>query len=349
MNYSGSGLWLNGIHIDNYYPVSGAFPVYTAVVKFNGANNTLNLIGNNSINNASPRGVGGVAGGATVSIGEELTIREGTVGGSLDICSMQPAIGQDNTEFPKGNLIINSGNISAKSTFFTSAAIGGEMKNITINGGTVLADSVTYTSGISEGAAIGSSGEHHVGVITINTHASIQTQAGNGQQIGAGGLGGTCDGVVYKNSFFHDIIDYTRPGLSSYQIGEPLTIQSGAKANQQIKCYINSMHTNAMGIDIAGVIPKELAIKSIALIDTAIEYALNEATNVGAYISRLDYTENAIVLLQENVMASESTISDADMAKEMMSFIKNNILSQSSQAMLAQANQNSGMVLSLLQ
>ena len=104
-----------------------------------------------------------------------------------------------------------------------------------------------------------------------------------------------------------------------------------------------------MGIDIAGVIPKELAIKSIALIDTAIEYALNEATNVGAYISRLDYTENAIVLLQENVMASESTISDADMAKEMMSFIKNNILSQSSQAMLAQANQNSGMVLSLLQ
>ena len=351
-NSSGNlNLWLNNIRIDNEYQDPSGYPSYYSVVKFNGSNNTLNLIGSNSINNASPPGVGASAGGATVSIGEELTIREGADGGNLDIYSMPPAIGQDATESPKGNLIINSGNISAKSDFFSSAAIGGEMKDITINGGTVFADSVTYTGGSSEGAAIGSSMGRHVGVITINTHASIQTLAGNGQQIGAGGLGGTCDGVIYTDEIFHDTVDYTRPGASSSsnEIGKPLTFQTGAKANQQIKCYINNMHIDAMGLDKAGVTPQELAIRSINMIDDAIEYALNEATNIGAYISRLEYAENNIVLSQENVMASESTIRDADMAKEMMSYTKNSILSQSAQAMLAQANQNASSVLILLQ
>ncbi len=87
----------------------------------------------------------------------------------------------------------------------------------------------------------------------------------------------------------------------------------------------------------------------VGAIDAAIEYALGEATTVGAYISRLEHTEENLVTANENTQASESTIRDADMVKEMMEYTKYNLLTQSSQAMLAQANQNGSQVLSLLQ
>ena len=64
--------------------------------------------------------------------------------------------------------------------------------------------------------------------------------------------------------------------------------------------------------------------------------------------NRLQYTSNNLIVAAENVQASESTIRDADMAKEMTAYTKNNVLTQAAQAMLAQANQNSSTVLSLL-
>ena len=70
---------------------------------------------------------------------------------------------------------------------------------------------------------------------------------------------------------------------------------------------------------------------------------------MGAYINRLETTEGTLTINHENTTGSESTIRDADMAKEMAEFTKNNVLAQASQSMLAQANQNSSSVLSLLQ
>jgi flagellin len=72
-------------------------------------------------------------------------------------------------------------------------------------------------------------------------------------------------------------------------------------------------------------------------------------TTIGSYLSRLEYTEANIVTSNESTQASESTIRDADMAKVMTEYTKSNILSQASQSMLAQANQTSASVLSLLQ
>lgn len=109
------------------------------------------------------------------------------------------------------------------------------------------------------------------------------------------------------------------------------------------------MHSNAMGLKDVAVDPFEKALEAIDKLDAALEYALNENTRMGAYQVRLQETIDTLETRHENVTASESVIRDADMAKEMMSFIKNNILSQSSQAILAQANQNGGMVLRLLQ
>ncbi|MBE8950275.1 MAG: hypothetical protein SR3Q1_06720 [Quinella sp. 3Q1] len=88
---------------------------------------------------------------------------------------------------------------------------------------------------------------------------------------------------------------------------------------------------------------------AIRVVEGALEYALNEATNMGAYLQRLEYTDANVTTMGENVQNSESTIRDADMAKEMTDYTKFNILTQASQSMLAQANQSSGAVLSLLQ
>ncbi len=102
-------------------------------------------------------------------------------------------------------------------------------------------------------------------------------------------------------------------------------------------------------LDDIDVITKQNSNVAIRVLDGAIEYALNEATNIGAYLQRLDYTGANITVMNENVQASESTIRDADMAKEMTEYTKFNVLQQAAQSMLAQANQNSSAVLSLLQ
>lgn len=85
------------------------------------------------------------------------------------------------------------------------------------------------------------------------------------------------------------------------------------------------------------------------IIGNAIEYLLDAQTTLGAQAARLENTNSNLVTATENEQASESAIRDADMAKEMTGFVRANLLAQSSQAMLAQANQTAGSVLSLLQ
>lgn len=102
-------------------------------------------------------------------------------------------------------------------------------------------------------------------------------------------------------------------------------------------------------LDDISVTTKKNANIAVRVLDGALDYALNEATYLGSYLQRLDYTSSNVVTMTENVQASESTIRDSDMAKEMTDYTKANVLVQSAQAMLAQANQNSSAVLSLLQ
>lgn len=85
------------------------------------------------------------------------------------------------------------------------------------------------------------------------------------------------------------------------------------------------------------------------LLDKAIQYLTDANTLVGSQLSRLEMTHDNIITQQESTAASESTIRDADMAKEMTEYTKANVLTQAAQSMLAQANQNSSSVLSLLQ
>ena len=131
--------------------------------------------------------------------------------------------------------------------------------------------------------------------------------------------------------------------------GKPLWIQHGTKANQHTNVFINDMHCEALDITCTDITTKEKATASLDWIDNAISYALDEATNVGAYLQRFEYTEANVTTEAENTQAADSTFRDADMAKEMTEYTKYNVLSQAAQSMLAQANQNMSGVLSLLQ
>lgn len=88
---------------------------------------------------------------------------------------------------------------------------------------------------------------------------------------------------------------------------------------------------------------------AIRVIEGALEYSLDQATNMGAYLQRMEYTGSNITTMSENVQASESVIRDADMAKEMTNYTKSNLLMQAAQSMLAQSNQSGSAVLGLLQ
>ena len=133
-----------------------------------------------------------------------------------------------------------------------------------------------------------------------------------------------------------------------------IVMQVGTKAGQSIKVGLTDMKAQALGLqgqngETLSIGNQEKANAAINVLDSAIQKALDQQTTIGAVESRLEYTQSNLTTASENVTAAESTIRDADMAKEMTEYTKNNVLMQAAQSMLAQANQNSSNVLSLLQ
>ena len=133
-----------------------------------------------------------------------------------------------------------------------------------------------------------------------------------------------------------------------------ISLQVGASANQSIKVGLTDMRAEALGLKGAdgttlNISTQGKANAAINVLDNAIQKALDQQTTIGSVESRLEYTSSNLTTASENVQASESTIRDADMAKEMTNYTKNNVVLQAAQSMLAQANQSSSNVLSLLQ
>ena len=133
-----------------------------------------------------------------------------------------------------------------------------------------------------------------------------------------------------------------------------ISLQVGAAANQSIKVGLTDMRAEALGLKgddgtTLNISTQSKANAAINVLDNAIQKALDQQTTIGSVESRLEYTSSNLTTASENVQASESTIRDADMAKEMTNYTKNNVLLQAAQSMLAQANQSSSNVLSLLQ
>lgn len=133
-----------------------------------------------------------------------------------------------------------------------------------------------------------------------------------------------------------------------------IVMQIGTKAGQSINVGLTDMKAIALGLQgddgqTLSIGNQEKANAAINVLDSAIAKALDQQTTIGAIESRLEYTQSNLTTASENVTAAESTIRDADMAKEMTEYTKNNVLMQAAQSMLAQANQSSSNALSLLQ
>lgn len=162
------------------------------------------------------------------------------------------------------------------------------------------------------------------------------------------------DGNINKSA--NAILDNFTESIRAQNHSEDnaIVLQTGTRANQAIKIGLTDMRAQALGLQGANgntlnVSTQKNANAAINVLDNAIQKALDQQTTIGAIESRLEYTSTNLTTASENVTASESTIRDADMAKEMTEYTKNNVLLQAAQSMLAQANQNSSSVLSLLQ
>ena len=146
---------------------------------------------------------------------------------------------------------------------------------------------------------------------------------------------------------------YAVDGLKT---GGTLKLQIGDTSDKfnQMDVSVGDMHTSAMGtkggqsiadIDIG---TQAGAAEAVDVIKNAINYVSSVRGTLGATQNRLEHTANNLSVMAENIQDAESTIRDTDVAEEMMSYVKNNILVQSAQAMLAQANQVPQGVLQLL-
>ena len=133
--------------------------------------------------------------------------------------------------------------------------------------------------------------------------------------------------------------------------GSGLTLQIGDTSADfnQMTVSVGDMHGAALGIADIDISTQAGAKAAVDKIKSAINSVSSTRGDLGAIQNRLEHTINNLSVTSENMTAAESRIRDVDMANEMMAYTKNNILVQSSQAMLAQANQLPQGVLQLLQ
>ena len=155
-----------------------------------------------------------------------------------------------------------------------------------------------------------------------------------------------------------DVITFTAKEAVKSQAAatgeEALRLQVGANSGQEVSMSINSMKAKDIGIaqtdgkalDVTSQSKASLAVNAY---DLAIQKVSTERSKMGAMQNRLEHTISNLDTSAENLQSAESRIRDTDMAEEMTNYSKNNILQQAGQSMLAQANQSTQGVLSLLQ
>jgi len=126
------------------------------------------------------------------------------------------------------------------------------------------------------------------------------------------------------------------------------SLQIGSLEGQSINVSISNMNASKIGVSGLSLSTFAAAGSAMTKIQAAINTVSTQRSSLGALQNRLDHTINNLDTTSENTQSAESRIRDVDMAKEMVDYSKNNILSQAGQSMLAQANQSTQGVLSLL-
>lgn len=227
--------------------------------------------------------------------------------------------------------------------------------NITLSSGTAtdIATSATITITRTNGASgtTFNSTEYTLGnpsglTVTMTDGDTIVWETGNNIELTGGSLASLAVGESITISVKAQV-------AASTDVTKAFSMQIGANSGQNILLGINSMKASDIGVrqgngNALDVSDYNHATAAVTTINNAIESVSAERSKLGAVQNRLEHTINNLGTSSENLTAAESRVRDVDMAKEMMNFQKNNILSQAAQAMLAQANQQPQGVLQLL-
>lgn len=240
---------------------------------------------------------------------QEVAYTEGTAG-TQEIADGTYKISEDGKE-----LLATDGTVVAKSTdgLEWKSELGAKTDTITFTLQKVDSGSITIKGGKATGTSEFTNGGLQAGNYTINvTDKTLEDENGN--------------------------VIATSTDNQSFKIGTTEVLKLDAVATADIKISVG-------GTDISSA---SAASKAITTINSALETVSTERSKLGAYQNRLEHTVNNLGASSENLSAAESRIRDVDMAKEMVEFTKNNILTQAAQAMLAQANQQPQGVLQLL-
>ena len=129
----------------------------------------------------------------------------------------------------------------------------------------------------------------------------------------------------------------------------PMDLQIGANEGQTMEVRIPKVDTDTLGTAVVNVNTQESAQKAITIFENAINEVSAIRAKLGAYQNRLEHSINSLNISAENLTEALSRVEDVDMAKEMVTYTQQQVLSQSGNAMLAQANERPQQILSLLQ
>jgi flagellin len=217
--------------------------------------------------------------------------------------------------------------------------IGVNISQVTTS--TLLADAIVkQASGKLDGVALSSTGS------TLRVSSTVAGAAGNNISVSDGSGADSNFAATFQvgankgQSFSIEIKD-----MRAYALGIASTAGSSGFTNSKSVTNGTDNVSQEAGLDVSTHANASNALK---IIDAAIEKVSAQRSSLGAFTNRLEHTINNLTVSSENLQSAESRIRDVDMAKEMMEFTKNNILSQAAQAMLAQANQQPQGVLQLL-
>jgi flagellin len=210
--------------------------------------------------------------------------------------------------------------------------------------GTVSADATYQIKLVANGASIDA-------VVTSSAGATTATVSG----VDAAGGTATLEGITFTvaQAVTADLgkVAYVKAfdNIAAQADDTSLEYQIGANVGQTTKIGVASMTAADLKIEDISVDSMLESQDTISQIDRAIGWVANERSGLGAVQNRLEHTITNLGVAQENLSASESQIRDVDMAAEMTSFVRDQIMMQAGISMLAQANSSPQMILSLLQ
>jgi flagellin len=248
--------------------------------------------------------------------------------------------GNANVDLSGVELVDASGNAVSSGTIDldisgSNVIILNSTSDIDVSGSFALStvDAANYDIGASSGDPVLLNQDVTISISNIELTLTAGTQIGTTDT--AGGVGSFALTGAPVDATFKD---------------KSATLKIGANEgnNENMTVTISNMNAESLGIDNVDISTRSGAEAAITTVDNAIASVSDQRSSLGAVQNRLEHTINNLSVSSENLTAAESRIRDVDMAREMMKFTKQQILMQTSNSMLAQANQIPQNVLQLL-